>query len=98
MANLKAIKQGSASPVCRLFVDDPGWVTCEAVGNGEHVYTWEGGQIAAIQDDLVGPVMWLDNADALPWKLDWIEHDNVNSRWYIRRILQAQGKTYDRPI
>lgn len=73
------------TPVAKLYRDNPANIVCEAGGKGEHVYTWTGGEIAAINDELVGPVVWMDNSGALPWKLDWIEHDEFNARWYIRR-------------
>lgn len=80
----KACKRNT-NAIRRLFIDNPGWVDCEPGGHGEHVYRWNGGEIAAVRDECVGPMIWLDNLDCLPWRLDWIQHDLEHGRWYIRR-------------
>ncbi len=87
----KAKNQSKMSAVRRLFLDDPGSIQGEGVNGFEAVYTWKGGDIARIDDWIVAPVAWLQNSGALPWKLDWIEHDEQNQCWYIRRIHEDKS-------
>lgn len=75
-----------------LYLDNPGSILCTQQRDGV-VIQWQGGEIASIIDDLVPVVAWMQNEGKLPWRLEWIAHDSLTERWYVRRKDKPQQES-----
>ena len=63
------------------------WSTLDCIrdkGKGDLIYEWEGGPIAKVSDNSFGYLV--DAEPYLPFKLDWVIHDDADGLWYVRNL------------